>query len=43
MTRGFWIVIAGLGFLASIALVQWSGILGFMVVGTLATRLPAAE
>lgn len=43
MTRGFWVVIAGLGFLASIATVQWSGILGFVVVGMLAMHLPAAE
>lgn len=43
MTRGFWVVIACLGFLASMATVQWSGLMGFLVVGVLATRLPAVE
>lgn len=43
MTRGFWCFVGGIGLITSIAFGQWAGIVGWILVGGLATRLPAAE
>ncbi len=43
MTRGFWCFVGGIGLVASIAFGQWAGLVGWAVVGLLATQLPAAE